>query len=72
MTAKEKQSFIQELMAAMEKRMLKCVERMPEDWDGVELRQFIADTANHNTMPQLLKGKRKREYENAKMINNLF
>lgn len=72
MTLQEKESFIRELMAAMEKRMLKCVERMPEDWDGVELRQFIADTARHNAMPQLLKGKRKREYENAKMINNLF
>lgn len=72
MTLQEKESFIRELIAAMEKRMLKCVERMPEDWDGVELRQFIADTAQYNIMPHLLKGKRKREYENAKMINNLF
>lgn len=72
MTQQEKESFIHELIAAMEKRMLKCVERMPEDWDGVELRQFIADTARHNAMPHLLKGKRKREYSNAVLVNNLF
>lgn len=63
LTKKEKRAFIRELMGAMQKSLLAEVERMPPEWDGVELRQLIADRANaanylsHHLRGQTLRGK---------------
>ena len=43
--------------------------RVPTSWDGIELRQLLADRAYESTGH--LDGKRKREYNNTVLVNNL-
>lgn len=43
MTKKEKRVFVRNYLASFRKQLLAEVERMPEDWDGFELRQYIAE-----------------------------
>ena len=72
MNRAEKEQFIVELLKAMETRLLKRVKHMPEEWDGVELRQLIADAAKNNAIPSLLKNKRLRDYRNTVLVENLL
>jgi hypothetical protein len=45
---------------------------MPEDWEGRELRQYIADTFK-NIPFQLNKGSKEyREYKNTISVTNLY
>ncbi len=43
--------------------------KLPETWNGLELRNLIADIANENKMH--LEGKRLKEYKNDRLINNI-
>lgn len=48
--------------------------KIPEEWDGHELRRLIADLADERWASISLcshPGKRRREYENTRMINNI-
>lgn len=69
-----KRKFIRSLMRGIEKDLLSKVDRMPEDWDGIELRWLISDTAKDaqlvrpfDAMPR----KRHKDYQNTVIINNL-
>jgi hypothetical protein len=43
MTARQKATFICELMASVQKSILAKINQMPPEWDDFELRQYIAD-----------------------------
>lgn len=47
--------------------------KVPESWDGIELRQLIADRAKDAMRPvwRQMNIKRRRAYSNIKLINNL-
>ncbi len=45
--------------------------KIPEAWDGIELRQYLADKFTDSTFPDLLKGKRKRNYKNTLIVSNI-
>ncbi len=45
--------------------------KIPEDWDGIELRQYMADCFERTVFKGTLKGSRKRKYNNDVLVNNL-
>jgi hypothetical protein len=63
MKASEKRRIIREFTASLRKTALAAVPHMPKEWDGHELREYIADKANWSRGN--LAGKRKRDYANA-------
>lgn len=71
MNTQEKKRFIRDLMGSVQKELLGKVLNMPEHWDGIEIRQRIAEKFASETFPHMLIGKRKREYRNTCIVNNL-
>lgn len=45
-------------------------DKIPVEWDGIELRQYIIDCFNQCKLGNM-NIKRKKEYNNTKLINNL-
>lgn len=43
MTRKDKRVFIRNYLGSFRKQLLAEVERMPEGWDGFELRRYISE-----------------------------
>jgi len=73
MTKADKRIFIRNLCNSIRDEAMRSVtaERIPDNWDGVEIRQFLADKFSSETYPSLLMGKRRREFENTVIVNNL-
>jgi hypothetical protein len=45
MTRKEQRRIVSGMLAGMRKTMERSLKEVPESWDGIELRQLLADTA---------------------------
>jgi len=45
--------------------------RIPENWDGAELKQLLAERFRHETYFRDFRAKRYKEYTNDCLINNL-
>ncbi len=78
MNAAEKRRFIRDLIRNVQADILAKVEKMPEDWDGHELRRYVADTFDRSAMTVGRKGpygkpyaKRTRDYRNEVIVRNL-
>jgi hypothetical protein len=77
MTKAEKRKFIRELIGSVQAGVLAQVERMPAEWDGIELRQYIADRFSAQTWRtswSKLTGadhRRKQDYENEVLVRGL-
>jgi len=70
MTREEKLTFIGTLIQNVLDSVLAKVADMPEEWDGFELRRYIADKfedAAYVKMPP----KRARDYRNTLIVTNL-
>jgi len=72
MTAMDKRKLICELTHRITQGILDKVEDMPDDWDGLELRRFVADVFQTETAASRLKGKRLREYRDVCLDRNLL
>lgn len=77
MNAAEKQLFIAMLCNRVRDSIIAKIERMPEEWDGHELRRLIADTFEHEAWT-VRKGsrdpayrRRYRKYVNIRGVENL-
>lgn len=70
MRKRDKKRFISEMCRGLRIDMLARVDHMPEDWDGHELRELLADLAREYYATPL-KGSRKREYNNARLVQNI-
>jgi len=70
MNRKEQKEFVVSLLANIEISVLNKIddERIPENWDGIELRQYIADSV---TSYRKMDKKRAREYRNTILVENL-
>ena len=66
----EKRRFIVELVNAVEATILSKACIMPDEWDGIELRQYIADCFRHEAHFKMSRT-RKTAYNNAILISNL-
>lgn len=69
----EKDKFINDVIEDLRQEVKKRTDRMPEDWDGHEIRQFIADYYTSNFIfGTALTGKRKKDYKNTCLVDNLL
>jgi hypothetical protein len=69
MNVTQQKRFVRELISSIQDEILSKVYDMPSDWDGIELRQYIADQFASAVYP--MKGARKRNYKNSISIVNL-
>lgn len=78
MTRKEQARFVRELTRNITKQVVTTIQqgRVPEEWDGHELRVLLADRFNESASMSLLRkdgrARRSRAYRNAVMIGNLL
>jgi hypothetical protein len=68
MTPSEKRRFIRDLCDGLRDTILASVPFMPKEWDGHELREYIAEKAAANRS-QAMKGKRAKEFRNTIAVN---
>ena len=71
----EKEKFIIDLISSVTRDIVKRIGDMPVQWDGHELRRYIADKFAEQISPVFSGAKgnhvRKREYRNDVIIRNL-
>lgn len=72
MTKNEQRRFCSSICNDLKKEILKRVKTVPENWDGFELRQWIADYYISHYAYQNLKGQRKKDYKNDLIVKNLY
>ena len=48
MNKRQKSKFVRDLTKAVTKQILDRVPDMPEEWDAIELRQYVADMFERN------------------------
>jgi hypothetical protein len=71
MNQQEKTQFVLDICDNLRDAMLERVEKMPEGWDGIELRQLMSDmiTSNFNYCP--MDRVRKKKYNQVVLEKNL-
>lgn len=71
MTRDQQLKFVSDLTHAVAKHVMNKITAgdVPATWDGVELRQLLADKFAWETFA--MSPKRKREYRNTVAVNNL-
>ena len=69
----DKLTFIDDLMSSITGTIKNNVGEMPEDWDGIELRWYIADKVAELTAWRSSPAttKRHKDYENEVIVRNL-
>ena len=74
MNLPEKDKFVHSILDDLKQSILKRVDQMPEDWDGHEIRQFIADYYTHHycNVGSGLQGTRKKDYKNHLIVSNIL
>ena len=50
MNKRQKSKFVRDLTKAVTKQILDRVPDMPEEWDAIELRQYVADMFERNCL----------------------
>lgn len=70
MDKEQKKEFINSLVEAVRTDILNNVERMPDNWDGHELRLYIREKYSEVYWKTMTRS-RVREYNNTVLVNNL-
>lgn len=70
-TREKKVEFITALMDYVRTGLLSSMDRVPAEWDGHELRKWLADAFASQVYKPAMKGKRLKAYNNAVIVNNL-
>lgn len=71
MNKEEKEQFIENMCIVIKKSMLQKVNKMPDSWDGYELRQLFSDFVSEDIAYLKMNRKRMKEYKNTRIINNI-
>lgn len=71
MTQAKQRRFIRELIRNVKKDVIANVPKMPEYWDGIELRQYIADKFTDCVFKSTMDRTRRRDYNNIVATKNL-
>lgn len=71
MTKEEKVVFINEILGTLRGSLIQKVDKMPEEWDGFELRRLIADYAEEQIVFVRMNKARLRAYENNRIVRNI-
>lgn len=69
MTKHEQTKLLETILDSMKASLLTRVEHFPENWDGIEIRQYVADKFRQEIAPMHLK--RLRRYKNDVMTRPL-
>ena len=69
----EKRRFIEDLCASVQEAAINAIPQMPEEWDGWELRELLADKFSNAAWMRQRKEMRKRikDYKNEVITRNL-
>ena len=67
---REQRKFITDLIGSVKKHLLS--KEIPKEWDGLELRWFIADHFRQMVLEKVGSIKRRRDYLNTMRVNNLY
>jgi hypothetical protein len=69
----EKRRFIEDLCDSIKQSVVDSISKMPEEWNGVELRELIADKARYSAYLLQQKNNRKRlkSYRNEVLVRGL-
>ena len=68
MEAEEKKKFVRQLILNVEIDILKKVDKMPEEWDGHELRQYIADQFARCVIGDYMTNKKSRRFKDYRNV----
>ena len=71
MTEEEKRSFVKALFQSAMDSVLEKVSKMPEEWDGVEIRQYCSDYVQEHFNWAKMSKKRKTDYNNEVIVRDL-
>jgi hypothetical protein len=71
MTKDEKQQFIGDLIATVRASIVARIDEMPEEWDGLELRRYIADKFNDEVFDPLQRGQVRGYGRSPRLTNYL-
>lgn len=71
MERSEQREIATHLIDAIKNIVEERLERVPEDWDGHELRLWIRDIADEEISYIPMAQMRHREYKNTRLVNNI-
>lgn len=71
MNQQEKIQFILDITDNLRDTLLERVDRIPEEWDGIELRELLMDVAESQFVYIKMPVSRKRAYNNTVLVRNL-
>ena len=73
MDADEKRRFIADLCENYKRTLLGAVPNMPQEWDGIEIRELLACIADNSRADFMRsrKDKRRRDFDNERIVRNL-
>ena len=68
----QKRKFINELIRSVKIDVIKKVSRMPPEWDGIELREYIAwKFAEQTGAASRMSSERRRNFDNKIITRNI-
>ena len=70
-TEEGKRRFVNELIENIKIQVLMQVKKLPTEWNGIELRQLIADHYANAVIRSMMDRKRRRDYNNVVLAKNL-
>ena len=71
MTRQEQRKFVKEVIDSVSKDIVEKLPKVPEEWDGRELRQFVADNFALATWALKEDKTRYRDYKNEVVVRDL-
>lgn len=72
MTKREQRALMNQMVTGLRKHLSGKLKDIPADWDGIELREWMADaTREQYAMSHLFNRGRKRAYNHARLTRNL-
>lgn len=71
MDRNDKRRFIEDLTANIKEEIINRIPRMPEEWDGIELRRYIAEKFNELGNFGEMSRSRAKNYKNEVLVRNL-
>jgi len=72
MTKKDQRRLANDLITALRETVNRRFKKIPEEWDGIELREWISDLAKENMVwgDSMSRG-RKMCYRNTRLVKNI-
>jgi hypothetical protein len=71
MTKRDQRRFVSDLLKSIQADIMRAIHTglIPRSWNGIELREYIAEKAERSRATHALVGQRARDYRNHITIN---